>query len=136
MKYKFKPPFLPLLIAGIAVILFSSAGIAHWAMAAWSNSGDDAVLAGLPEIKVRCAGCGVIVSLRKIEIHNKINDMDSYSEVMAGNRNKAQDKSAGRRELTIRLADGSTRVINETSPARWRLGEHVIVIDGEYASNP
>jgi hypothetical protein len=43
--------------------------------------------------------------------------------------------SAGRYEITIRLADRSNRVINRASPASWRPGERVIVIDGANPSN-
>ena len=33
-------------------------------------------------------------------------------------------------EITVRLQDGSSRVMSDTNPGRWRLGERVKVIDG------
>lgn len=38
--------------------------------------------------------------------------------------------SATRHEMVVRMADGSSRVINSASPAGWRIGERVIVISG------
>ncbi len=134
MKKKDKPfPFLPLLIAGIAVILFSSAGIAR--IAGWNpiSSGGAGVLVldGLPAVKARCAECGVIVSMRGIELRNESTGFGAIGR----NQDETRVKSTKSHELTIRLADGSSRVINEASPAKWRLGEHVIVIDGANPSN-
>lgn len=33
-------------------------------------------------------------------------------------------------EYTVRMADGSSRVFREPSPARWRVGARLIYIDG------
>jgi hypothetical protein len=33
-------------------------------------------------------------------------------------------------EYTVRMADGSSRVFQETLPTQWRLGERLTVIDG------
>lgn len=33
-------------------------------------------------------------------------------------------------EYTVRMADGSSRVFQETLPTSWRLGERLTVIDG------
>ena len=33
-------------------------------------------------------------------------------------------------EYTVRMADGSSRVFQETLPTSWRLGERILVIDG------
>jgi hypothetical protein len=33
-------------------------------------------------------------------------------------------------EYTVRMADGSSRVFQETLPASWRLRERLVVIDG------
>lgn len=139
MKNKYNPfrnP--PLLIAGIAVILFSSAGIAH--IAGWHPGSSDGaagvpVIDALPAVKARCDECGVIVSVRDIELRNESTGSGATGETVAGNNNEAQVQSTKSHELTIRLADGSSRVINEASPAHWRLGERVIVIDGAHPSS-
>lgn len=143
MKNKYKPfPYLPLLIAGLAVILFSSAGIARivgWNPNSSDGAGDvlvlDGVPAGVPAVKVRCAECGVIVSMREIELRNESTGFGATGGAVAGNQDETRVKSTKSHELTIRLADGSSRVINEASPATWRLGERVIVIDGAYPTN-
>ncbi|OGA22276.1 MAG: hypothetical protein A3I02_04475 [Betaproteobacteria bacterium RIFCSPLOWO2_02_FULL_67_26] len=101
---------LPLLISGIAVILFSTAGFARmmgWGLTSTGDSGDILALAQAApaptaseaRARPKCPECGVIVSTRGYEI-------------------------------TIRMADGSSRVINEAYPARWRTGERLIVIAG------
>lgn len=120
--------YLPLLIAGIAVILSSTVGIAAiMSLLPASNDGSGDVFAldnfpvapakpvavtaqtapgkvtGDARANGRCAECGVIVSTREID---------------------------ARYEITIRMADRSNRVINHASPASWRPGERVIVIDG------
>jgi outer membrane lipoprotein SlyB len=137
MKYH---PFrnLPLLITGIAVILFSSAGIARiagWSPVSSGGAGSVPVIDALPAVKGRCAECGVIVSVRDIELRNENGMSGATGETVAGNQNETQVQSTKSHELTIRLADGSSRVINEASPAHWRLGERVIVIDGAHPSD-
>jgi hypothetical protein len=56
--------------------------------------------------KARCAGCGLIESIRETE---------------------GRPGSASR-EITVRLEDGSSRVIVDANPGRLRLGERVTVI--------
>jgi hypothetical protein len=71
-------------------------------------------LEGLARRNVKCAECGLIESIRETE-------RDSETIAPA--------KSAGR-EITVRLQDGSSRVMIDTNPGRLRLGERVKVIDG------
>ncbi len=53
--------------------------------------------------KSRCKHCGIIESKRQVgAVH----------------------------EITVRLADRSTYVFSDTSPANWRLGERIILIGG------
>ena len=142
MKNKFKSyPHLPLLIAGIAVILFSSAGIAHivgWNPIPGGYAGNAPVLVAdsFSLVKVRCEGCGVIVSMREIEMRNKSAGSSAPSGAATGNRIETRGNATQHHELTIRLADGSSRVIDEVNSAQWRLGERVVVIDGVSSSNP
>jgi hypothetical protein len=140
MKNKFNPfRNLPLLIAGVAVILFSSAGIAHivgWIPIASGDAGSALAPDGLPAVKGRCAECGLIVSMREIELRNESAGSGATGRGLAGKQGETKEKSTRRHELTIRLADGSSRVITEANPAKWRVGERVIVIDGAYPSNP
>ena len=114
-----------MLITGIAVILFSTAGIARmmgWGANSTADSGDilerdqsaTALATGKARARSRCPECGVIVSVREIERHD--DDTGSY-------------------EFTVRMADGSKRVIDDVNPARWRPGERLIVIDGAHPSS-
>lgn len=56
----------------------------------------------------RCPDCGVVVSMRDVP----------------GTQPEAS------REITIRLQDGSVRVITDANPASWRYGERVSIIPG------
>jgi hypothetical protein len=67
----------------------------------------------------RCPACGMIVSVRNIETH----------EMAAGHSNQGLAQSSRGREITVRMADGSSRVIYDARPAGWRIGERMMVID-------
>ena len=153
--------YLPRLIVGIAVVLSSTVGIAAimgWLPASTDGSGGILALDNLPvasanpvavtartapgqlaggdaRAKGRCAECGVIVSTREIDARGEGAGFDASGGAVAGNHNELRVTSARRYEITIRLADRSTRVINHASPASWRPGERVIVIDGANPSN-
>jgi hypothetical protein len=69
-------------------------------------------LKGLARRSVKCAECGLIESIRKTE-----SDPEAVPSI-AGH------------EITVRLQDGSSRVMIDANPRRFRLGERVKVIDG------
>ena len=152
--------YLPRLIVGIAVVLSSTVGIAAimgWLPASTDGSGGILALDDLPVASAkavagtaqtpreqvagdaraneRCAECGVIVSTREIDARNERASLDASGGAVAGNQDKQRVTSARRYETTIRLADRSSRVITTASPANWRPGEHVIVIDGANPSH-
>jgi hypothetical protein len=114
--------FWPLLITGIAVIVFGSAGFAR--MMGWgpgTTGYSRAILAldepaGEARAGPRCPECGMIVSVREIEGHG--------------------EESPARYEFVVRMADGSSRLVGDASPGRWRNGERLIVIDGASPSRP
>ena len=137
---------LTLLITGIAVILFSTAGIARmmgWGPNSTEDPGDILALdqaAPVPttneaRVKGRCPECGVIVSMREIERHDQDSDPGAAGGATAASRGETRVKWTKSYEITVRLADGSSRVINDAKPARWRPGERVIVIEGANPSN-
>ena len=101
--------WLPPLITGIAIVLFSTAGIARmlgWGMNSMGVSDDIEVSAASDDgARPRCPECGMIVS-------------------------------TGNNEVVVRMADGSSRVIEDANPARWRTGERLIVIAGTDPSRP
>ena len=107
-----KHSYLPLLIAGFAVVLFSTAGIARmlgWGSSSTGGPGDNPALEDSATSEngagPRCPECGVVVSTSSDEI-------------------------------TVRMADGSSRSITAENPARWRAGERLIVIAGTDSSQP
>ena len=136
-----KPLHLPLLVGGIAAILVSSLAIGALAI---SGPGSNAVYAAaepaeavaLPAIAApgaradRCAGCGVIESTREIETPDEWSGVSAGGRTAAGNRGAVEAKRQRNSEITIRLQDGSLRVITDTNPARWRHGERVTIIAG------
>jgi len=136
-----KSAYLPVLVTGIAIILFSTAGIARmmgWGSTSTDESGDVPALnqrASVPttseaRARPRCRECGVIVSMREIASHDEDSGPGAAGEVTAGDRDETRSKSARSHEIVVRMADGSSRVIDDANPASWRAGERVIVIDG------
>ena len=112
----------PLFITGIAVVLFSTAGMARmmgWGPGTAGYSGTILALdvpASGPRAGPRCPECGMIVSVREIESRD--------------------EESPGSYEFVVRMADGSSRVIGDANPGRWRTSELLIVIDGTHPSRP
>ena len=111
---------IPLLIAAIAAILFSTAAAISAPLLEWlhhvpaANASVRAQVDALPDTaeprpQSRCPECGVVESMRRI--------------VQPGN-------SPALHEITVRLRDGSTRISSHINPAQWRIGERVIVIGG------
>jgi hypothetical protein len=64
--------------------------------------------AALPAAERRCQACGWIESHR---------EMDS------------KDGAAGALQYTVRMHDGSSRVFEEATGVKWRLGERLIYIN-------
>ena len=54
---------------------------------------------------------------------------------VAGNEIEKRAKSTKSYAITVRLDDGSSRVINETNPPMWRPGDQVKVTNGAIQSN-
>jgi outer membrane lipoprotein SlyB len=69
--------------------------------------------------------------MREIEVRDEdAGRARTAGGAVAGSRIETRVDLARSFEITVRLADGSSRVFNDASPARWRSGERVIVIDG------
>jgi outer membrane lipoprotein SlyB len=181
-------------IAGIAVILFSVAGIAAimgWIPTSMSRSADGAevtapvtlstntaqpaaakvpaqpappvVLANNARRSDRCLNCGVIESTREIThkgegsgigavggavvgglIGNQVGSgrgntvataIGAVGGAVAGNEVEKRVKSNKGYEVTVRLDDGSRRVVTEGHASAWRTGDHVRIVDGALQSN-
>ena len=129
------------LITGIAIVLFSTAGIARimgWGANPTDASGDGLAPDQMPAVETmsearvfaRCAECGVIVSMRKIERHK-----EDPGPGAAGDRDESRLKASRNYEFTVRMDDGSSRVIEAAYAAAWRRGERLIVIAGAIPSH-
>jgi hypothetical protein len=134
------------LITGIAIVLFSTAGIARimgWGANPTDASGDGLAPDQMPAVETmsearvfaRCAECGVIVSMRKIERHKEDPGPGAAGSGAAGNRDESRLTAARNYEFTVRMADGSSRVIEAANAAAWRRGERLIVIAGAIPSH-
>ena len=109
----------PLIVGVVAVLLASSgiAGLTAWvptpAAAAIAEPADDSA-----PVARNCPQCGVVTATRAIG--------QSGSDAAAGNR-----ASGSRREITVRMNDGSQRTLIHTTTATWRTGERLILIEGD-----
>ena len=134
-----RPLHLPLWVGGIAAILVSGIAIASLAISAqgldgFSESTEPPEQAAAPAIATprariyRCAECGVIESTRTIEASDETTGVNAPAA--AANRGEIEGKPVRNYAITIRLQDGSMRVITDANPARWRHGERVNIIAG------
>lgn len=142
---------LPLLTGGIAAILVSGVVIASLAFSGQGLDGvaqpavapeaaaiaagaapaaPDAAPASRPRA-YRCPECGVIESMREIAVPGEPAGIGAPARIAAGTRGEnIKAKPLRSYEITIRLRDGSMRVITDARPAQWRYREPVIIIAG------
>ena len=114
-----RPAWRALGAAAAVVVLFGAAGIAldvTW-IPRWTGIGARAdAPPAQPEPVVhavpRCPHCGWIESKREIP------------------PGAAEPRALMAYEYTVRMADGSSRVFQETLPVSWRLRERLVFIDG------
>jgi outer membrane lipoprotein SlyB len=113
--------------------------------------------------KASCAECGVVESVREIDTKGEGSGLGAVggavaggllgSQVgggrgqdvmtvigavggaLAGNEVEKRVKSARSYSITVRLDDGSSRVISEADAPTWRTGDKVKVINGVIQSN-
>ena len=134
-----KPWHLAQLITGIAVILLSSAGFARivsWGPNSTDESGDSLAPDQMPaaqttseaRVNANCAECGTFVSMRQVE--SKDTGPGAARGGTAGNQDESRLKATRGYQITVRMADGSSRVIEAANSATWRKGERLIVIAG------
>jgi hypothetical protein len=129
-----KPLHLPLLVAGIAAVLVSGIAIASLAISGQGLNGriaPDAPAVAAPGAQsYRCAGCGVIESTREIEAPADKHGADASGQLAVCNPGEIRRHAPRQREITVRLQDGSMRVITDAKPAQWKRGEAVTIIAG------
>jgi outer membrane lipoprotein SlyB len=109
-------------------------------------------------VKARCTDCGVIESTREVTtkgsgsgiggvggavvgglLGNQVGGgrgqdvmtvVGAVGGALAGNEIEKRVKSTKSFEVTVRLDDGSTRVISEANATSWRAGDKVRVVNG------
>jgi hypothetical protein len=132
---------LPLLLGGIAAILVSGIALGSLAITAHDSNAIRApakppAAASAPGIAEsgagahRCAQCGVIESAREIEASDAKTGVGASGRIAVCTGAGTGRKPIRSREITIRLRDGSMRVIMDANPAPWRHGERVTIIAG------
>ena len=138
-----KPLHLPMLVGGIVSILVSGIAIASLAISVKGVDGVaaptepaqaaaapvDAARAPEASAYYRCTGCGVITSTREIGSGDETAGANAPGRRASGKR-AIGAKLLRNYEIVIRLRDGSTRVVRDANPAKWRRGERVTVIAG------
>jgi outer membrane lipoprotein SlyB len=111
----------------------------------------------------RCAECGVVQSVREVVTKGEGSGIGAVGGAVvggvlghqvgggsgqkiatvvgavggavAGNEVEKRVKSGKSYEVTVRLEDGSSRVINEATAPSWRAGDRVKVVNGVIQSN-
>lgn len=127
---------LPLLAGSIAAIVISGIAIVSLASSPGSRNESAAfaepaqVAAAAVSRNMRCAECGVIQSTRKIAARDESDGGYAPVRTAAGRRAEIEQAPAQNYEITIRLQDGSLRVITDAHSAAWRPGEAVTLIAG------
>jgi outer membrane lipoprotein SlyB len=112
----------------------------------------------------KCSGCGVIESTRKVSskgegsgigavggavvgglIGNQVGAgrgntvataIGAVGGAMAGNEVEKRVKANVSYQVTVRLDDGSSRVISEANAPAWHAGDRVKIVGGAIRANP
>ncbi len=110
----------------------------------------------------KCSNCGVIESVREIAAKGEGSGLGAaggavvggllghqvgggsgkqiatvvgaVGGAVAGNEVEKRVKATKSYDITVRLDDGSTRVINEANPPSWRSGDRIRIVDGAIRS--
>ena len=116
-----------------------------------------------PVAQAKCIDCGVIESTREVDTKGEGSGIGAVGGavvggvlghqvgggrgkdvatvigavggVVAGNEIEKRMKSTKSYETTVRLDDGSTRVVRDATAPAWRTGDHVKLVDGVIRSN-
>jgi len=123
----------------------------------------DARIAARTPAKAPCPECGVVESVREIATKGEGSGIGvvggavvggllghqvgggrgkdiatvagAVGGAVAGNEIEKRVKTGKSYEITVRLEDGSTRVISEANPPTWRAGDRVKIVNGVIQSN-
>lgn len=131
----------PLVAGSIVAILVGDVALASVAISAQGldrvfAAAPPAASAALPIIAApagrtyRCPDCGVIESAREIGAPEDVPAVRSQGRVASRNRGRIAVKPFRNYEITVRMQDGTMRVVRDHKSARWRQGEPVTIIAG------
>lgn len=119
-------------LGAVAAIMLLTFGIA--AVWAWSPNSADATEVALATdnfpaqsevnelVRTKCEECGVVESTRMIDQNNE-GPGENAGRYEMTRKSKIS-------EITVRMSDGASHVFTDASPANWRPGERVIIIEG------
>ena len=147
LQYRFHSGGRTAILIGVAsLVVMAIGGLALTtrslsAVVGWSQGGEQAPADGPAETPMRgvsdtsktyrCAECGTVVSVRELVAPESAKGAAAGSSGLIVARPRGIDgKPMRSAEITIRLQDGSTRVITDAHPAKWRQGHRVKVIAG------
>lgn len=127
------------LIAGGVMALLLVAGLVRmtgWSAFAVGNSAGvipakttGASKPSLAYARRMCAYCGVIASMREIEVSNDDPMYPAVAATGAGDTGNALVQPVRKYEIIVSMADGSSRVFEESISSTWRVGGRLIFID-------
>ena len=109
--------------------------------------------------RAQCADCGVVESTREVSakgtgsgvgavggavvgglLGNQVGSgrdrIAAVGGAVAGNEVEKRVKATKSREVTVRLDDGSSRIVNEGSSSPWHTGDRVKIVSGEIHAHP
>ena len=136
-KYPNRPPstrgIAAILVSGIAIVILAVTAQAFNRLPAAGARPEAATALELAAPRVdsyQCSECGVIESIRTIKAPADAGGSRTSAQTAAGKRGAIEAESPRYYEITIRLRNGTTRVIRDSKPAQWKRGEPVTLIDG------
>lgn len=83
----------------------------------------------------RCPGCGRVESVEQVTTKDIATVIGPIGGVMAGNEIEKRARATTGYDITLRMNDGSTRVIHQLSQPAWRTGDPVKLVSGSLQSN-
>lgn len=120
-------------IGTVAAMLLGVSGIALATACMRASSASESVVTAGPtaamqpkdeaRVMVKCAECGVVESVTKVEI------VGAEGALTASDHDAALGKSTTRYQVTVRMRDGSRRVFMDANLADWRPGERMTIIE-------
>ena len=133
-----------MLLAAIAVIVFSIAGIATmmgWMPSALSSGADPARTQPVPASKqagprvvtaaTGCRDCGVVEYMRVVEAPGEGSGLGAVAGDYAGHEIEKNARKSVRYEIHVRMNDGTSRTLYERTLPALMIGQKVRVTDQE-----